>query len=175
VRAFLIFQPFASFVSGVSVKFSVSLTFFGIFIILRFLLFRYFNCSAHDNNALRPSFSMEALQKWLALTINLGNFEVWGFGFSALEMQNFCLVWISQKFKVSLMHKMVKVKFDNFVAPDLAKNVFWELGRTVREQFAKWDASLTKKQRNKETKTEGKFLGLKPNFLVKVGFRCVKI
>lgn len=56
-------------------------------------------------------------------------------------MQNFCLVWISQKFKVSLMHKMVKVKFDNFVAPDLAKNVFGELGRTVREQFAKWDAS----------------------------------
>jgi hypothetical protein len=63
-------------------------------------------------------------------------------------MQNFCLVWISQKFKVSLMHKMVKVKFDNFVSPDLAKNVFWELGRTVREQFAKWE------QINKETKKQ---------------------
>lgn len=97
------------------------------------------------------------------------------FSDSALEMQNFCLVWISQKFKVSLMHKMVKVKFDNFVVPDLAKNVFWELGRTVRGQFAKWDASKTKKQRNKETKIEGKFFGLKPNFLVKVSFRCVKI
>lgn len=49
------------------------------------------------------------------------------------------------------MHKMVKVKFDNFLAPDLAKNVFWELGRTVRGQFAKWDVlnKETKKQRQK--------------------------
>lgn len=47
------------------------------------------------------------------------------------------------------MHKMVKVKFDNFVSPDLAKNVFWELGRTVRGQFAKWGVlnKETKKQR----------------------------
>lgn len=61
------------------------------------------------------------------------------------------------------MHKMVKVKFDNFVVPDLAKNVFWELGRTVRGQFAKWDASKTKKQRNKDRRqvfrAEAKFPG----------------
>lgn len=49
------------------------------------------------------------------------------------------------------MHKMVKIKFNNFVSPDLAKNVFQELGRTVREQFAKWDVfnKGTKKQRQK--------------------------
>jgi len=60
------------------------------------------------------------------------------------------------------MHKMVKVKFDNFVAPDLAKNVFWELGRTVREQFAKWDVlnKETKKQRQRQDfGAEAKFPG----------------
>jgi len=63
------------------------------------------------------------------------------------------------------MHKMVKEKFDNVVAPDLAKNVFWELGRTVREQFAKWDVlnKETKKQRNKDRRqvfrAEAKFPG----------------
>jgi len=73
------------------------------------------------------------------------------------------------------MHKMVKVKFDNFLAPDLAKNVFRKLGAGQDSERAVCKVGQSLKQRNKETKTEGKFWGLKPNFLVKVSFRCVKI
>jgi len=57
----------------------VPLTFFGVFIIFRFLLFHYFvSCS---NNGQQPSFSMEALQKKMG-------FDGFAIGAQTFEMHN---------------------------------------------------------------------------------------
>jgi len=70
------------------------------------------------------------------------------------------------------MHKMVKGKFDNFCGARSCQKCLSRAGQDSERAVCKVGRL---KQRNKETKTEGKILGLKPNFLVKVGFRCVKI